>query len=167
MPAELTGGVTFSMAWPGRIAEYLAGVRRSGWFVAAPLLAFSVAFHAALIGWQFALMHAAVGAAYTYACLQMVFLRNQHVPYVSPYVPGDDARLRFLTYGAALLISALVVAAIERRSLTNPVAWVALIGGLLMAGPATTLATYLLPTRPATIDLDETAPLPTQRLNLA
>jgi hypothetical protein len=167
LPADLNGSVTFSIAWPGKPDEYLAGVRRSGWLIVGPLLTFCALAHAVLGGWAFAAAHTAVGAAYTYTCLRVVFLRNHHLPYVSPYVPGDDAKLRFIMCGGALLVSSLAVATVERRVLSEPILLASSIAALLAAGRGCELAARLMPMPAVTVDLDESAPLPTQRLDLA
>jgi hypothetical protein len=167
LPADLKAGLTFSIAWQGKADGYIAGVRRSGWVIAVPLFAAGLCFHAVLIDWRFALAHTALGVAYAYACLQIVFLRNHQLPYVSPYVPGDDSKIRFIAYGGALVTSAVAVAAVEQRGLANPAIYLALFGALLLAGRAGRLFSCMLPVAAVTVDLDEAAPLPTQRLNLA
>ena len=99
--------------------------------------------------------------------MQIAFIRNQQLPYVSPYAPDDDAKLRFIAYGVTLVAGSFVVAKVEQQVLGNPIALLALVAALVAAARGCRALARLFPMRVITVDLDEAAPLPTQRLNLA
>jgi hypothetical protein len=82
-------------------------------------------------------------------------------------VPSDDAKVSFIAHGIVLLGSAFAVATLEQRGLGDRRLVAMLVAGLIVLGHGIGLAAHLAPAARVTVDLDEAAPLPTQRLNLA
>jgi hypothetical protein len=169
LPAELRASVTFSLAWSGNLRPYLSGVKRAGWIaLVLPVLAGLFVWHSAVLGVRVALLHFGMGAAFSTITMEVLFLRYPRLPLVSGYVPSGDLKSRGAAYVAAVFLVCYVLAWIERAALaatfTHVLVLVSVVGGLSMAVAAYDRASQ---SSAAALDLDEEAPLPTQRLNLA
>lgn len=169
MPAELRATSTFNLAWRGRTAEYVSGVRRAAWVaVVVPALGLLAIWHVLLFGPRIATLHMGVGVFLSHLLLQALFLRTRRVPLASPHVPDVDAKSHAIAYGVALVIASLVLAAIERWSFAEPLRYAMVLGVLsALAASLAALDRAPVPENIAPLEFDDAPAQPTQRLNLA
>jgi len=168
VPADLRGSITFSLAWQGRAAPFIAGVKRAGWVgVVLPTLTFISIWHIATLGPRLALLHLGVGVAVAILMMEALFFHNRRVPFASVYIPSPDAKLSGGLYGSALLTASLSVAFIERLSFGAPRFYVGLLATLLGISVCLRLLDRGAATSLIELDLDEQVPLPTQRFSLS
>jgi hypothetical protein len=167
IPAERRASSTFSLAWAGSPAPYIAGVKRAGWIaVVAPTLVSLMIWHAVILGPRVAALHFGIGFALSALAMELLFLRDRRVPFVSGYVSGLDVKLRGITFLVAVISVSFAVAWAERFALTATAGYLTLVAimvGLSAWAKAFDRASRLLA---GPLDLDEPPPLPTQRLDL-
>lgn len=168
LPAQLSGTVTFQLAWSGDTGPYVAGVKRAGWVaVALPALAGAAVWHAMVLGPAAAIWHGMVGIALAAMVMEGLFFSYRGLPFASGYVPSDTIKAGgpFLVMG--VIGAALGLAWLERAALATTTGTATFIG--LMAAFSVALnagrARWLRDREP--VDLDDCPDEPTQRLDLS
>jgi hypothetical protein len=170
LPAELRASGTFSLAWSGERRPYISGVKRAGLIaLAVPTLAGLFMWHSSVLGVRIAVLHIGTGAAFSMLLTELLFLGYQRLPLVSSYVPSSDLKSRAPAYIAAVFLASYLLALVERSALSAATSLYAvmLFAALLGISAAVSAADRSREAAPSALDLDEEAPLPTQRLNLA
>jgi hypothetical protein len=168
VPADLQGSLTFSLAWQGRAAAFVAGVKRAGWVgVVLPTLTVTSIWHVVTLGPRLALLHLGVGVAVAILMMEALFFRNRRVPFASVYIPSPDAKVAGSLYGGAVLTASLAVAFVERVSFEAPRFYIGLLATLLGIGAGLRWLDRDSAASPMAIDLDEEVPPPTQRFSLS
>jgi hypothetical protein len=170
LPAELRASPTFSLAWSGERRPYISGVKRAGLVaLALPTLAGLFAWHSAVLGVRMAVLHFGTGAAFSMLLIELLFLGYERLPLVSGYVPSSDLKSRGPAYIAAVFLASYVLALVERSALAAATFFyvVMLLVALLGINAAVSATDRSREASAPALDLDEEAPLPTQRLNLA
>ena len=168
IPAELRASTTFSLAWAGNLTPYLAGVKLAGWIaLVLPTVGGLFVWHAILFGARLAALHLGVGVVVSALLMETLFVRYRCVPFVSGYVPSGELRTRGVASAVVLLFVSFALAWIERFALTAPAGYLMLVATLigLSAGARAFDRASRRPAAP--LDLDESPPVPTQRLDLA
>ena len=168
IPAELRASTTFSLAWAGNLTPYLAGVKLAGWIaLVLPTVGGLFVWHALLFGARLAALHLGVGVVVSALLMETLFVRYRFVPFVSGYVPSGELRTRGVASAAVLSLVSFALAWIERFALTAPAEYLMLVATMIGLS-AGVRAFDRASRRPATpLDLNESPPLPTQRLDLA
>ena len=98
--------------------------------------------------------------------MDALFFHNRRVPFVSVYVPSPDAKVAGVLYCTAVLAASLLVASVERVSFEAPWIYVALLVTLLGISVCLRWFDRISAMSPIEIDLDEQAPLATQRFSI-
>ena len=168
IPAELRASSTFRLAWAGSPAPYISGVKRAGWMaVVAPTLVGLAIWHTVILGPRVAALHFGIGLALSALVMEMLFLRERRVPFVSGYVADLDVKLRVILFLVAVVSVSFALAWAERFALTVTAGYLTLVA-IMVGLTASVMAFDRASRRPAApLDLDELPPLPTQRLDLA
>ena len=167
VPSELRASSTFSLAWPGNAAPFIAGVKRAGWIaVAGPALLGLAVWHTAILGPRLAGLHLGVGACLSVLVIETMFLRERRVPFVNGFASTVDAKLRVAGFVVALVSVSFAMAWVERWSFSSATRYSAFLATLL--GLSFVLAVFdrVSSASSPALEFDED-PLPTQRLNLA
>jgi hypothetical protein len=168
IPAELRASSTFSLPWAGNLAPYMSGVKFAGWIaLVLPALGGLFIWHVIILGVRLAVLHLGVGLVAAALLMETLFVRYPLVPFVSPYVPSGELRLRGIVSAVVLLFVSCILAWMERFALTSAAGYLTLVATLigLVAWVRAFARAWRPPTAP--LDLDEPPPLPTQRLDLA
>jgi hypothetical protein len=167
VPSELRATTTFSLAWSGKAAPFIAGVKRAGWIaVAGPALLGLAVWHTAILGPRLAGLHLGVGVCLSVLVIETMFLRERRVPFVNALASTFDVKARIAGFFVALLSVSFGLAWIERWSFNSASRYWAFLATLL--GLSFVLAAFdrVSSTSSAALEFDED-PSPTQRLNLA
>jgi hypothetical protein len=167
VPSELPATTTFSLAWPGKAAPFIAGVKRAGWIaVAGPALVGLAVWHTAILGPRLAGLHLGVGAALSLLIIETMFLRERRLPFVNGSGSTVDVKLRVTGFLVVLLSVSFALAGIERWSFNNPTRYLVFVSTLI--GLSVCLAAFdrMSNASSTTLEFDEDS-LSTQRLNLA
>jgi hypothetical protein len=168
IPAELRASTTFSLAWSGNLTPYVCGVKRAGWIaLVLPSLAGLFIWHALVLGGRLAALHLGVGLAVSSVLMEALFVRYRLVPLASSYVPSDKLTLHGAVGAAAFLSVSFALAGIERFVLTAPIGYLLLVASLVGLAVGVGAFDRAMRRPAAPLDLDESPPLPTQRLSLA
>jgi hypothetical protein len=94
VPSELPAAWTFRTSAPTGTRAYWAGTRAAFVALVIPLVALvAIAVTVPLIGWRFALRHAAFAALVITIVIDVVMLTLRYIPFTTPYLPGH-ARLK-------------------------------------------------------------------------
>src|SRR5262249_50156017 len=155
-------------AWTGNARAYVSGVKRAAFIgLVLPLLTALFIWHAALLGVRVATLHFGTGIAFSMFLLELLFLRYDHVPFVSAYIPSVELKSHGFMYILTMLFVCFALASIERVALTAISRYVVLIG--IAAGISVAVAMFDRVERyvPTDIDLEEEPSPPTQRLVLS
>jgi hypothetical protein len=132
LPAHLPASWSVQMAWPGDARGYVTGVKRA--IVAAvglPMIALLLVAHLAFLEPELALGHAGVGALLLLVCVELRFLANPALPFLTAYASGSRLKLAPLRFAAAI-VAAEAIARIEAWALTGVRGTAMLLGGLLL-----------------------------------
>jgi hypothetical protein len=167
VPSELAATTTFSLAWPGQAAPFIAGVKRAGWIaVAGPALLGLAVWHTAILGPRLAGLHLGVGAALSVLIIETMFLRERRLPFVNGSRSTVDVKARVAGFFIALLSVSFALAGIERWSFNNPTRYLAFV--TMLIGLSVCLAAFdrMSSASSTMLEFDEDS-LSTQRLNLA
>lgn len=167
LPAQLSGTVTFQLAWSGDTEPYVAGVTRAGWVaVALPALAGAAVWHTMVLGPAAAIWHGMVGIAVAALLMESLFFWYRGLPFASSYVPSDTVKAGGLFLVMGGVVAALALAWLERAALATSTGTATFIG--LMAAFSVALNAgrerWLRDREP--VDLEDWPDEPTQRLDL-
>ena len=167
VPSELLATTTFSLAWPGQAAPFIAGVKRAGWIaVAGPALLGLAVWHTAILGPRLAGLHLGVGAALSVLIIETMFLRERRLPFVNGSGSTVDVKLRVTGFLVALLSVSFALAGIERWSFNNPTRYLVFVTTLIGLSVCLAVFDRMSNASSTTLEFDEDS-LSTQRLNLA
>jgi hypothetical protein len=167
VPSELRATTTFSLAWAGHAAPFIAGVKRAGWIaVAGPALLGLAIWHIAILGPRLAGLHLGVGAGLSVLVIEMMFLRERRVPFVNGFASSVDVKVRIAGFFVALLSVSFTVAWVERWSFNSATRYWAFVATLLGLSFVLAALDRVSSASSPALECDED-PLPTQRLNLA
>lgn len=134
LPAQLSGTVTFQLAWSGDAGPYVAGVKRAGWVaVALPALAGAAVWHTMVLGPAAAMWHGLVGIAVAALLMESLFFWYRGLPFASSYVPSDTIRAGVLFLVMGVIGAALGLAWLERAALTSPAGTATFVGAIVTA----------------------------------
>ena len=94
MPSELPASWTFGFGAPAGTRAYWAGTRASFIAIVIPAgVLTTLAVTVPLVGWQFAVWHAAYVAVVLLATIEIAAMTMSYIPFTTPYRPGH-AKLR-------------------------------------------------------------------------
>ena len=99
--------------------------------------------------------------------METLFVRYRCVPFVSGYVPSGELRTRGVASTVVLLFVSFALAWIERFALTAPAGYLMLVATLIGLSAGARAFDRASRRPAASLDLDESPPVPTQRLDLA
>jgi hypothetical protein len=168
IPAELRAGSTFSLALVGDAAPYISGVKRAGWLaVVGPTLLALAIWNTAILGRHVALLQLGAGLPLSALVMEILFLRNRRLPFVSCYVASADVKLVGVAFLASVLSMSFALAWVERSAFETAAGYVALLTVLLGLSVGVRVADHASRGPAVALDLDEQPVLPTQRLHLS
>jgi hypothetical protein len=168
IPAELRASSTFSLAWVGNLTPYMSGVKRAGWIaLVLPTLGGLFIWHTITLGVRLAVLHLGVGLIVSALLMETLFMRYRRLPFASGYVPSGELKSRGPAYVAAVLLLSFVLAWLERFALTAPAGYLLLVAAMIGLTAAMRVFDRASHWTSFPLDLDESAPMPTQRLNLS
>ena len=165
VPAELRANWAVQLAWRDRGRQFLTGVRRAALAgVVIPALLVVLPLFAYLLGLPLALAHAALGLAGAAVVLEVLLFSYEKVPFTCTYVPSENLKAFGIPYVVAFLIGASIFAGMERAALQDSLAWLRLVGLLVLITGVVRVASLRRTSGPP-VDFNE-APTTTQRLGL-
>jgi hypothetical protein len=168
IPAELRASSTFSLAWTGKAAPYIAGVKLAGWIaLVLPTLAGLFIWHATVLGARLAALHLGVGVAVSMLLMETLFVRYRRLPFASGYAAGGEMRSRTIAQVVVLVFLSFLLAWLERFSLTTLDGYGTLVAILIGLSAVIIAFDRGWHRPPILLDLDEPPLLPTQRFDLS
>jgi hypothetical protein len=130
LPAHLPASWCVRLAWPGDSRGYVAGVKRAVVVgLGVPVLGLLLIAHLTLLPAAAAVAHYVIGLLTLLVALEVRFLAEHPLPFLTSYVAGNRIKLAPLWLVAAV-IAAAAAAAIEAaalRSVTGTIALVAVL----------------------------------------
>jgi hypothetical protein len=134
LPVQLSANWVFQMAWSGDMRTYATGVKRASVIVVLmPVVLALLLWQGTGLGLRLATAHGVVGLVLALIFLETAFLSVRRLPFACSYTSGGNVAGLGLTLGLLVLLTAFVVAAVERSVLPSMMHFASFLVVLLLA----------------------------------